>query len=99
MPWDLLQGYPKSALRHDEMLGGNNEPRAHWFALLKHLADEKPEVMRQRLQTVQRQVRENGVTYNVYADPRGSQRPWNLDVLPLILPPGAPLRRNSVGVA
>lgn len=87
MPWDLLQGYPKSALRHDEMLGGNNEPRAHWFALLKHLADEKPEVMRQRLQTVQRQVRENGVTYNVYADPRGSQRPWNLDVLPLILPP------------
>ena len=90
MPWALLQGYPKSALRHDEMLDGNDEPRPHWFPLLKHLADEaehKPEVMRQRLQTVQRQVRENGVTYNVYADPRGSQRPWNLDVLPLILPP------------
>lgn len=87
MPWDLLKAYPGSALRHDEMLGSNQEPRPHWLPLLKHLAREEPEVMRQRLQTVGRQVRENGVTYNVYADPRGSQRPWSLDVLPLILPP------------
>ena len=29
---------------------------------------------------------ENGVTYNVYADPQGRDRPWQLDTLPLILP-------------
>jgi uncharacterized circularly permuted ATP-grasp superfamily protein/uncharacterized alpha-E superfamily protein len=31
-------------------------------------------------------VRENGVTYNVYADPQGADRPWELDLLPMILP-------------
>jgi hypothetical protein len=30
---------------------------------------------------------ENGVTYNVYADPNGADRPWALDPLPLIIPP------------
>lgn len=42
--------------------------------------------MRDRLTEVARKVRENGVTYNVYADPQGSDRPWDLDLLPLILP-------------
>ena len=42
--------------------------------------------MRERLHSVQRQVRENGVTYNVYADPQGADRPWELDLLPMILP-------------
>ena len=31
-------------------------------------------------------MRENGVTYNVYADPQGADRPWELDLLPMILP-------------
>jgi hypothetical protein len=43
--------------------------------------------MKERIQAVQRQVRENGVSYNVYADPEGADRPWELDVLPLIIPP------------
>ena len=30
--------------------------------------------------------RDNGVTYNVYADPQGTDRPWELDPLPLIIP-------------
>jgi uncharacterized circularly permuted ATP-grasp superfamily protein/uncharacterized alpha-E superfamily protein len=42
--------------------------------------------MPERVDMVQRQVRENGVTYNVYADAKGVQRPWDLNVLPFILP-------------
>ena len=42
--------------------------------------------MRQRLEFVDRRIQENGVTYNVYADPKGSDRPWELDPLPLIIP-------------
>src|SRR6185369_10924816 len=34
---------------------------------------------------IARQIDENGVTYNVYATADGSQRPWSLDVLPLIV--------------
>ncbi|MFO1235145.1 MAG: circularly permuted type 2 ATP-grasp protein [Rivihabitans pingtungensis] len=33
-----------------------------------------------------RQIRDNGITYNVYADTRlGPARPWSLDILPFIL--------------
>jgi uncharacterized circularly permuted ATP-grasp superfamily protein len=32
-----------------------------------------------------RQIQENGVTYNVYADPKGADRPWELDLLPHVL--------------
>ena len=42
--------------------------------------------MHQRVEAVERQVHENGVTYNIYADPKGMQRPWELDALPFILP-------------
>jgi len=42
---------------------------------------------RQHLDYVRRSILENGVTYNVYADPKGADRPWELDPLPLILSP------------
>ena len=40
-----------------------------------------------RMQSLQRQVRHNGITYNVYADAGGPQRPWSVDLFPLILTP------------
>ena len=54
--------------------------------MLDGLAQEAPEIMHQRLAFVQQQVRENGVTYNVYGDAMGQQRPWDLNVLPMIIP-------------
>jgi uncharacterized circularly permuted ATP-grasp superfamily protein/uncharacterized alpha-E superfamily protein len=30
---------------------------------------------------------ENGVSYNVYGDPLGTDRPWSLDAIPLLIPP------------
>ena len=82
MAKELLADYPLTAERYDEMLAAPLEPRAHWKPLLESLAAERAERMRERLQAVQRQVRENGVTYNVYADPQGADRPWELDLLP-----------------
>jgi len=55
--------------------------------MLAQLSGTTPESMRELAQWVQRQVRENGVTYNVYADADGADRPWELDLVPLILPP------------
>ena len=43
--------------------------------------------MDQRSVILARQVRDNGVTYNVYADENGPQRPWSLDLFPLIVDP------------
>ncbi len=36
---------------------------------------------------LQRQIRDNGVSYNVYADEGGPQRPWSLDLFPLLIEP------------
>ena len=82
----LLADYSASPGSFDEMLDESNQPRAHWCTILGRLAGETPDMMRQRIEAVQRQVRENGVTYNVYTDDKGMQRPWDLNVLPLILP-------------
>lgn len=40
-----------------------------------------------RAVSLARQIRDNGVTYNVYADRDGPQRPWSLDLFPLIISP------------
>ncbi|WP_038210087.1 circularly permuted type 2 ATP-grasp protein [Xenophilus azovorans] len=40
-----------------------------------------------RALSLARQIRDNGVTYNVYADAGGPQRPWSLDLFPLIVEP------------
>ena len=37
------------------------------------------------LALMEREIRENGITYNVYADPKGADRPWEVDPLPLLL--------------
>ena len=82
----LAANYPEAQQRFDEMFRPDGTPRAHWATLLAHLSDEAPGSMQQRVDAVERQVHENGVTYNIYADPKGVQRPWELDTLPFILP-------------
>jgi len=85
MPERLLAAYPEASGRYDEMFAADGTPRPHWQALFDHLANSSDTAMRERLASVARQVRENGVTYNVYADPQGADRPWDLDLLPLII--------------
>ena len=61
--------------------------RPSWQPFFDHLCAVSPELMRHRIEYVRRRILENGVTYNVYADPKGADRPWELDTLPLILSP------------
>ncbi|MEO8144775.1 MAG: circularly permuted type 2 ATP-grasp protein [Betaproteobacteria bacterium] len=83
---ELLSHYLPADSRYDEMLAAPSVPRTHWQHMFEQLSGTPPEALRERAQWLQRQVRENGVTYNVYADPEGADRPWELDMLPLILP-------------
>jgi uncharacterized circularly permuted ATP-grasp superfamily protein/uncharacterized alpha-E superfamily protein len=41
--------------------------------------------MQRRWDHARRLIRDNGVTYNVYGDPRGMDRPWELDPIPLVI--------------
>ena len=84
----LLEGYSVLDGRYDELLGAANKPRPHWDAFLRALAAREGQGLGDTLSLMEREVREHGVTYNVYADPQGADRPWEVDPLPLLLAPG-----------
>ncbi|MES2978172.1 MAG: circularly permuted type 2 ATP-grasp protein [Pseudomonadota bacterium] len=58
-----------------------------WQTFFGHLGKEGFADLNLRNASLQRQIRDNGVTYNVYADADGPQRPWALDLFPLVLSP------------
>jgi uncharacterized circularly permuted ATP-grasp superfamily protein len=68
----------------DELKGEGAETWRHFFETLG--ADDQGD-LNQRSASLARQIRDNGVTYNVYADEGGPQRPWSLDLFPLIISP------------
>ncbi len=78
---------PADLRRYDELTDDQGGMRAHWRPLIDRLrADESPDAVRRSLELTRRLIVENGVTYNVYADPQGADRPWALDSLPFVLP-------------
>ncbi len=58
-----------------------------WRQFFEHLGPQGFTELDRREQAVARQLRDNGVSYNVYADQDSLQRPWSLDLFPLIVPP------------
>lgn len=77
--------YHKDASLFDEMWADKESIRPHWKALLDEISKMGIEELSYRHQELQRLLRENGVTYNVYGDPQGMNRPWKLDPIPLVL--------------
>ncbi len=84
---ELLAVYPDAQGRFDELFEAPLKPRPHWSRVLSALTATSAADVRERLLAAERQIRDSGVTYNVYADPQGLDRPWDLDVLPLIIAP------------
>ncbi len=62
-------------------------PRAHWHLFFRSVAELGMPELSRRWREAQHIIRENGVTYNVYGDPRGTTRPWQLDPIPLLISP------------
>jgi uncharacterized circularly permuted ATP-grasp superfamily protein/uncharacterized alpha-E superfamily protein len=58
-----------------------------WGQFFDHLDEQGAHQLNQRATTLERQIRDNGVTYNVYADEGGPQHPWSLDLFPMLIEP------------
>jgi len=82
----VISPYSSDAARYDELLTPTGDVRKHWQPFIDRLETTGAESMRRGVELARRLIVENGVTYNVYADPQGKDRPWALDTLPLILP-------------
>lgn len=78
-------GYAPREQGYDELVDGSGNLREHWTRFAQLLGGLGGAELTRRWETVQRQLRENGVTYNVYDDSRGMHRPWQLDPVPLLL--------------
>lgn len=85
----LLSGYAQRSLaaeRFDELCDTHGEARSHWQPVLDLLGNTLPVEIESRLAVAQQHIRDEGITYTIYADPQGKDRPWALDELPLVLP-------------
>lgn len=83
---DFLTGYRSVEGIYDELVGPDGTIHGHWQPLLDGLRAMPEGELAQHWETALRLIRQHGVTYNVYGDPKGEQRPWELDTLPLLIP-------------
>src|SRR5688572_11383365 len=81
----VLTHYAISEERYDELLTAPGEPRAHWQPLYDTLRNTNASELSSRIASAERQIRDSGITYNVYTDPDGLDRQWELDVLPFMV--------------
>jgi len=77
--------YVPVAGHYDEMTLSTGELRPQWKRLMTSLETLGADELGRRWREAQRLIEENGVTYNVYGDPRGIDRPWRLDPIPFLI--------------
>ena len=85
----MINGYLSERLKNkipffDELAAPDGTIREHWKKLSQNYEAIGLQKMEELKGEVSRELRENGVTYNIYGDPDGINRPWQLDPIPMI---------------
>jgi uncharacterized circularly permuted ATP-grasp superfamily protein/uncharacterized alpha-E superfamily protein len=70
---------------YDEMFAAVGVLRPHWQQSGQALEALGSQELARRWEQAQRLMYDHGVTYNVYGDPQGLDRPWQLDPFPLVI--------------
>ena len=83
---DLYQTTLRYGATYEESSADGVVPRAHWAPLMESLHELGTAELARRWKLAERRIRENGITYNIYGDPLGANRPWRTDVVPLVIP-------------
>ena len=79
-----LYDVPPRAGHWNELRDAAGALRAPWRRFFAQLGEDGVAGLEHAAATVARQIRDNDITYNVYAD-NGEARPWALDPLPFIV--------------
>jgi len=83
-PASLFTGYAPVEGRYDEMLAADGSVRPHWQAVFDGVGALPVDARVQARELATRLLRENSVTY-VAPGPNPVARPWQLDLLPLVI--------------
>jgi uncharacterized circularly permuted ATP-grasp superfamily protein/uncharacterized alpha-E superfamily protein len=81
----LRLAVPAPPGHYDELLGADGALRPAWARFFAGLGADGLADLQRRDELLKRQVREHGVTYNVYSDEQGAPRRWSLDLLPFLV--------------
>ncbi len=84
---DLLQSLLPDRSTYNELAPDGVTPRPHWSSFIESLQAIGSDELAHRWEHAERRIRENGVTYNIYTDPQGANRPLAIDPIPLLIPP------------
>jgi len=87
--WHGFADYAPNGRAFDEMVSARGELRADGAPIAQALESLGEAELSARLESARRTIRDDDVTYNVYGDPRGMDRPWQLDIVPLVIGPEA----------
>ena len=85
--WSGFADYAPEGRTFDEMVSARGVVRPHGAGLVGALEALGPAEMSARLEAARQTIRDHDVTYNVYGDPLGMDRPWQLDIVPLPVAP------------
>ena len=77
--WDELRNRLSAEAEHTQ------PPGLLWSDFIERLGPEGLAGLNARMANLRRQVHDNGITYNVYAHTEQPQRPWALDLFPLMI--------------
>lgn len=69
----------------DEVHAADGSVRPQWQYLLASFRDLGPQVLREREDKIQRILRDDGATYNLYGHESGAGNAWELDAVPYII--------------
>jgi len=94
---DLYQSTLQYGEAYNELSADGVSPREHWAALMESLREIGPEELERRWARAERRIRENGITYNIYSDPLGANRPWKIDLVPYLIS-GSEWRSIEAGI-
>ncbi|UCZ57082.1 circularly permuted type 2 ATP-grasp protein [Desulfurispirillum indicum] len=80
-----LRGYLRNSTSYDEMWTQDGTIQPHWQQFMKYITAMEPAEIGHTQQEMQQLLRENGVTYSTFHDEGSHSRPWQLDMIPLLI--------------
>jgi uncharacterized circularly permuted ATP-grasp superfamily protein/uncharacterized alpha-E superfamily protein len=81
----IFRDYSARSDVFDEMCAPDGSVQPHYQTLLRELDALGLDELRHRRRTCSEIVHEQGITYTVYGDPLGMERPWQLDPIPFVI--------------
>src|SRR5690349_3697539 len=81
----LLDSYRAPAGSFDELRADDGSLRPHWEYLMGAIEALGRNQLSERADDMRRQLYDNGVTYNVYAQAISTPRLWPLDPVPMLM--------------